>query len=71
VAKAREIPRLSAEDSYAEAAAKILEVRVQELADHAAAVGVQLTLELYEDNFLGTADSSVRLVNDIGHHAQP
>ena len=38
----------------------------QELADHAAQVGVQLTLEMYEDNFLGSADSSVRLVNDIG-----
>jgi sugar phosphate isomerase/epimerase len=38
----------------------------QELADHAADVGVQLTLEMYEDNFLGTADSSVRLVHDIG-----
>jgi CHAD domain-containing protein len=38
VAKAREIPGLSAEDSYAEAAAKIVEVRAQELADHAAGV---------------------------------
>jgi CHAD domain-containing protein len=38
VAKAREIPGLSAEDSYAAAAAKIVEVRVQELADHAAGV---------------------------------
>jgi CHAD domain-containing protein len=38
VAKAREIPGLSAEDSYAAAAAKIVEVRSQELADRAAGV---------------------------------
>jgi CHAD domain-containing protein len=38
VAKAREIPGLSAEDSYASAAAKIVAVRSQELADHAAGV---------------------------------
>jgi CHAD domain-containing protein len=38
VAKAREIPGLSAEDSYADAAAKIVEVRAQELADHAGGV---------------------------------
>jgi sugar phosphate isomerase/epimerase len=40
----------------------------QELADHASEVGVQLTLEMYEDNYLGTADSSVRLVEDIGRN---
>jgi CHAD domain-containing protein len=38
VAKAREIPGLSADDSYASAAAKIVAVRSQELADHAAGV---------------------------------
>jgi CHAD domain-containing protein len=38
VAKAREIPGLSAEDSYVAAAAKIVEVRAQELAEHAAGV---------------------------------
>jgi CHAD domain-containing protein len=38
LAKAREIPGLSAEDSYAEAAAKVVSVRSQELADHAAGV---------------------------------
>jgi CHAD domain-containing protein len=38
VAKAREIPGLSAEDSYASAAAKTVAVRSQELADHAAGV---------------------------------
>jgi CHAD domain-containing protein len=38
VAKAREIPGLSEQISYAAAAAKIVEVRAQELADHASGV---------------------------------
>jgi sugar phosphate isomerase/epimerase len=40
--------------------------RFQELGRHAAEVGVLLSLEMYEDTFLGTADSAVRLVEDIG-----
>ena len=40
--------------------------RFQELARHAAEVGVHLSLEMYEDTYLGTADSAVRLVQDIG-----
>jgi sugar phosphate isomerase/epimerase len=43
--------------------------RLRELGDHAASVGVQLSLEMYEDTLLGTADSAVRLVNDIAHDA--
>lgn len=39
--------------------------RIRELADHAADVGVLLTLEMYEDTFLGTAESSVRLVEEV------
>jgi CHAD domain-containing protein len=38
VAKAREIPGLSGEDPYGAAAAKVIEVRTQELASHAAGV---------------------------------
>ena len=38
MAKAREIPGLYAEDSYAAAAAKIVTVRVQELSEHSAGV---------------------------------
>jgi len=38
VAKAREISGLSEEDSYAAAAAKVVAIRAQELADHAAGV---------------------------------
>jgi sugar phosphate isomerase/epimerase len=40
--------------------------RFQELGRHAAEVGVLLSLEMYEDTFLGTADSAVRLVEEIG-----
>ncbi len=38
----------------------------RELGRHAAEVGVLLSLEMYEDTYLGTADSSVQLVQDIG-----
>jgi sugar phosphate isomerase/epimerase len=41
-------------------------VRLRELGRHAAEVGLLLSLEMYEDTYLGTADSSVRLVQDIG-----
>lgn len=40
--------------------------RLRELGRHAAKVGVLLSLEMYEDTYLGTADSSVKMVQDIG-----
>ena len=40
--------------------------RFQELGRHAAEVGVHISLEMYEDTYLGTAESSVRFLNDIG-----
>jgi sugar phosphate isomerase/epimerase len=40
--------------------------RFRQLGRHAEDVGVLLSLELYEHTFLGTAESSVRLVEDIG-----
>jgi sugar phosphate isomerase/epimerase len=43
--------------------------RLRELGEHAASVGVEVSLEMYEDTLLGTADSAVRLVQDIGHDA--
>jgi sugar phosphate isomerase/epimerase len=43
--------------------------RFRELAVHAAEVGVELSLELYEENFLGTVDEAVRLLDDIDHEA--
>jgi sugar phosphate isomerase/epimerase len=40
--------------------------RIRELGRHAEQVGILLSLELYEHTFLGTAESAVRLVEDIG-----
>lgn len=40
--------------------------RLRELGRHAAELGILVSLEMYEDTFLGTADSAVRLVEEIG-----
>jgi sugar phosphate isomerase/epimerase len=40
--------------------------RLRELGTHAAELGLLVSLEMYEDTFLGTGDSSVRLVEEIG-----
>ncbi|WP_100343586.1 sugar phosphate isomerase/epimerase family protein [Compostimonas suwonensis] len=40
--------------------------RIRELGEHAGSVGMDLSLELYEDTYLGTADSAVRFVQDVG-----
>jgi len=39
--------------------------RCRELADHAEEVGVQVSFELYEGTYLGTADSALRFLADI------
>ncbi|WP_341996252.1 sugar phosphate isomerase/epimerase [Microbacterium sp. LWH7-1.2] len=43
--------------------------RLRELGRHADEAGLLLSLEMYEHTFLGTAQSSVRLVEDIGLEA--
>ncbi|WP_240675220.1 sugar phosphate isomerase/epimerase family protein [Cellulomonas endophytica] len=43
--------------------------RLRELGAHAADAGLVLSLEMYEDTLLGSADSAVRLVQDVGHPA--
>ncbi len=43
--------------------------RFRELGEHAAQVGVVVSLEMYEDTYLGSADSCVRLVRDVDHPA--
>ncbi len=43
--------------------------RYAELASHAASVGVEISLELYEDTHLGTADGAVDFLDDIGSDA--
>ncbi|TRY19698.1 sugar phosphate isomerase/epimerase [Tessaracoccus rhinocerotis] len=40
--------------------------RLRELGSHAAELGLEMSLEMYEDTLLGTSESAVRLVNDIG-----
>lgn len=40
--------------------------RIADLGRHAAEVGLEVSLEMYEDTYLGTADSSVRFVEDVG-----
>jgi sugar phosphate isomerase/epimerase len=40
--------------------------RLQELGKHAADAGLPVALEMYEDTYLGTADSAVRLIHEIG-----
>jgi len=40
--------------------------RLTELGKHAATLGIVMSLEMYEDTYLGEADLAVRLVQDIG-----
>ncbi|MCA1187347.1 sugar phosphate isomerase/epimerase [Saccharopolyspora sp. 6T] len=43
--------------------------RFRELGDHARSAGVELSLELYENTYLGSADEAARFLDDIGHDA--
>ncbi|MCV7171398.1 sugar phosphate isomerase/epimerase [Mycobacterium manitobense] len=43
--------------------------RIRELGEHAAQVGIAISLEMYEDTYLGSADDSVRFVRDVDHPA--
>src|SRR4051812_38583333 len=40
--------------------------RLRELAGHAESLGIVLSLELYEDTFLGDAATALRLLDDVG-----
>ncbi|WP_120522104.1 sugar phosphate isomerase/epimerase family protein [Arthrobacter celericrescens] len=40
--------------------------RIRELGKHAAELGLIMSLEVYEDTYLGTADSAVRFIEDVG-----
>lgn len=53
-------------DDLADAANRDLAVRrIRELADHAAEVGIQVSLEMYEDTYIGTPDLAVRFLEDV------
>ena len=43
--------------------------RIRELAEHAASVGIEISLEMYEDTYIGTADEAVRFLKDVDHPA--
>lgn len=43
--------------------------RARELGEHAAQAGIAISLEMYEDTYLGSADSSVKFVRDVDHPA--
>ncbi|QGH70060.1 sugar phosphate isomerase/epimerase [Pseudactinotalea sp. HY158] len=43
--------------------------RTRILADHAARNGVQLSLEMYEDTYVGTPDDALEFLRDIDHEA--
>lgn len=43
--------------------------RVRELGDHARANGIELSLEMYEDTYVGTPDEAVRFIRDVDHDA--
>ncbi|MET0933534.1 MAG: sugar phosphate isomerase/epimerase family protein [Mycetocola sp.] len=43
--------------------------RVRELGDHAKSVGVEVSLEMYEDTYVGTADEAVSFLADVDHDA--
>ncbi len=40
--------------------------RIRELGEHAARLGIQLSLEMYEDTLIGTVDGALRLVREVG-----
>lgn len=43
--------------------------RIRELGDHASANGIELSLEMYEDTFIGTPDQAVDFITEVDHHA--
>jgi sugar phosphate isomerase/epimerase len=43
--------------------------RIRELGDHARANGIQLSLEMYEDTYIGTPDEAVQFIRDVDHEA--
>jgi sugar phosphate isomerase/epimerase len=43
--------------------------RIRELGEHAERNGIQISLEMYEDTYVGTADDAVAFVTDVDHPA--
>jgi len=55
------------EDSFDDETWATAVSRIRELGDHAAQLGMQLSLEMYEDTLIGSAASAVRFVTDVAH----
>ncbi|NVN51346.1 sugar phosphate isomerase/epimerase family protein [Mycolicibacterium hippocampi] len=43
--------------------------RIRELGDHARTNGIELSLEMYEDTYIGTPDEAVSFLRDVDHDA--
>jgi sugar phosphate isomerase/epimerase len=43
--------------------------RIRELGDHARANGIEISLEMYEDTYIGTPDDAVAFISDVDHDA--
>lgn len=41
--------------------------RIRQLGDHAARAGVEVSIEMYEDTYVGTADDAVHFIQDVAH----
>ncbi|GHF26629.1 sugar phosphate isomerase/epimerase family protein [Pseudolysinimonas yzui] len=44
---------------------RLAAMRIRELGRHAEELGIQLSLEMYEDTLIGTVDGALRLVDDV------
>ena len=44
---------------------------IRELAEHAKSNGQQITLEMYEDTYVGTADGAIRFLEEVGPPRSP
>ena len=56
------------DDETAEARSRAAAL-IRELAEHAESNGQQITLEMYEDTYVGTCDSAVAFLAEVGHPA--
>ncbi|MCK0176069.1 MULTISPECIES: sugar phosphate isomerase/epimerase [Mycobacteriaceae] len=43
--------------------------RIRELGDHARSNGIEVSLEMYEDTYIGTPDEAVQFLRDVDHDA--
>lgn len=56
------------DDESAEARSRAASL-IRELAEHAQSNGQQITLEMYEDTYVGTADGAVQFLKEVDHEA--